>query len=606
MTYIGFPILSLIYLIIFLFLYYSKKRINLFENKIVILMMFVNIIGLLLELGCYVVMAFLKIEYTIIGMFILKSYIVYICIFNLILTGYIFVLTSKNRNNNEYNMKAYFKNVILTFLPLTFFVVFIIYYFPLQCYSVYPKYYTYGLSTTSLLIDFIVLLPIWIIKCIKVFFDKRLHSINTRVGLLFFGILLSGITGSIVQFVDHSVLIITAVHSLVLTLIYFTIENPDMKLLDEVYHAKEISDNSNEEKTMFIYNMTNEIRQITKDIDISCDNILNVTGNKKIDMEAINNNVREIKENTAKFSVMTNEILDISEMDINRIKIYNKKYNIKLVLKELIQIYNNKCNNNGLEFRSVIETDIPKYLYGDSVNLRKILITLLDNSIKNTNNGFIELNVSTIVKRDICRLVITVEDSGNGINPHDLNKILNNKNDSEDISNLSDTLYNVKKLITLMGGAIIPSSVVNIGTKIKIILDQRIVNIDKEMTKYASVYEKKRIIMADDSEASIKIFKKLLNNDNIILDIVNNGKELLDKIRNKEKYDLILLDEEMEPQDAYVIIKKLRTIRNFNSKVILLTRNNNHEYNDDYKKYGFSNCLVKPIDKEKLYKIINE
>ena len=283
MTYIGFPILSLIYLIIFLFLYYSKKRINLFENKIVILMMFVNIIGLLLELGCYVVMAFLKIEYTIIGMFILKSYIVYICIFNFILTGYIFVLTSKNRNNNEYNMKAYFKNVILTFLPLTFFVVFIIYYFPLQCYSVYPKYYTYGLSTTSLLIDFIVLLPIWIIKCIKVFFDKRLHSINTRVGLLFFGILLSGITGSIVQFVDHSVLIITAVHSLVLTLIYFTIENPDMKLLDEVYHAKEISDNSNEEKTMFIYNMTNEIRQITKDIDISCDNILNVTGNKKID-----------------------------------------------------------------------------------------------------------------------------------------------------------------------------------------------------------------------------------------------------------------------------------------------------------------------------------
>ena len=606
MTYIGFPTLSLIYMVIFLALYYSKRRIGLFENRIVIALMIINSIGLILELGCYLVMAFLKIEDTFLGILILKSYVAYIPIFNWILTGYIFVITNKNYGKTGYNMENYFYKVLLSFLPITFILVLITYIVPLHYSNVYPKYYTYGIATNFILYSMIILLPTWISRCIISIFGNKNKQINSKIYLLLLGIILIGSSGALTQIIDKSILIITSAETVMLALIYFTIENPDMKMLDEVYHAKEISDNSNEEKTLFIYNMTNEIRQITRDVDGSCDNILNETDNKKVNMEIINDNVRDIKGSMAKFSVMTNQILDISEMDINRIKIYNKKYNIKLMLKELIQVYKNKCNNNDIELRSIIETDIPEYLYGDSVNLRKVLITLLDNSVKNTSKGFIELNVSTIIKRDICRLVITVEDSGNGINPHDLNRVLNNKNEREDISNLSDTLYNAKKLITLMGGTIVPSSIVNVGTKIKIILDQRIVNIASETTKYANIYDKKRIIIVDDSEASIKLFKKLLDNENIILQTVSNGKQLLDKIRNKEKFDLILLDEEMKPQNAYVIMEKLKTIRSFNSKVILLTKNNNHEYTDDYKKYGFSNYLLKPIDKKKLFMIVNE
>ena len=107
---------------------------------------------------------------------------------------------------------------------------------------------------------------------------------------------------------------------------YFTIENPDMKVIEEIHRAKEISDNANEEKSMFLYNMTNEIRGITKDIDYSADNILEEVDNKKVDVLNIGNSAREIKNNTAKFTTMTNEILDISQMDSN-IKIYNDKYN---------------------------------------------------------------------------------------------------------------------------------------------------------------------------------------------------------------------------------------------------------------------------------------
>lgn len=118
---------------------------------------------------------------------------------------------------------------------------------------------------------------------------------------------------------------------------YFTIENPDIKTIEEIHRAKEISDNANEEKTMFLYNMTSNIRSIAKDINTSADNILDETDNKKVNMEVINDSARDIKGNAAKFTTMTNEVFDISNIDSAGIKVYNSKYNIKILLKEINQ-----------------------------------------------------------------------------------------------------------------------------------------------------------------------------------------------------------------------------------------------------------------------------
>lgn len=168
MTYIGFPTLSLIFMIIFLCLYYSKKRINLYENKIVIGMMITNVIGLILELSCYLVMAGLKIQDTFVGMFILKSYIVYIAIFNWLLTGYIFVLTNKNyrKENNDNYIKKYFYKILLLFSPIALIIVGITYVAPLSYVSEAPKFYTYGACTISIFYSFLLLFPIWISRCI--------------------------------------------------------------------------------------------------------------------------------------------------------------------------------------------------------------------------------------------------------------------------------------------------------------------------------------------------------------------------------------------------------------------------------------------------------
>ena len=378
-------------------------------------------------------------------------------------------------------------------------------------------------------------------------------------------------------------------------------------MLKEVHRAKEITDNANEEKTMFLYNMTNDIRLITKDINVSADDILNETDNKKIDVEVISNAAREIKGSTAKFTTMTNEILDVSSIDSASIKVYNDKYNIKLIIKELVKLYSKKCSDKNIDFRTSIASDIPEYLYGDSVGLKQAINIILDNSIKYTNSGYIEFNINTIIRNDIARLMITIEDSGIGMKAEDIIKVFNKKNDhNEEALDLNSNLYNAKALITLMGGTIIPSSIYGKGTMMKIVLDQKIVNSEDKLTKYESVYDKKKILLVDDNISTEKIIRKLIKNTNIELDYVNLGKKALDKIINKEKYDLILLDEIMDPLDGMEVMKKFKDVKSFNTKVILLTRNSEYEYNEEYLKYGFSGYLLKPINKDKLFEIIDK
>lgn len=462
--------------------------------------------------------------------------------------------------------------------------------------------YTYGPSVSIIYISAFLYSLIGIvalIRNIKNIKDRRFFPI-----LLF---LLVGGIASYIQYMNPGLLLATPIHAFITFLMYFTIENPDVKMIEEYHKAKEIADNANEDKTMFLYNMTNDIRAITKDINNDANNAILELNSKKIDKDYMSECLRGIKENTARFTTMTNEILDVSSIDSANIKIYDEKYNIKLLLRRLVTLYNDKCKEKNLIFRSDIDSTLPEYLYGDSLGLKNVLTSILDNSVKYTSNGYVELNVSTIIKNNIVRLIITVEDSGIGISPDKLDTIFYKNREEIDGSNIKNNLYTAKKLITLMGGTIIASSNYNEGTTMKIVLDQKLGELGNEkLIKYENTYDKKRILLVDDNISTNKIISKLLKDTNIELDYVSLGKEALDKIRSKEKYDLILLDEVMNPLDGKTIMKKFKDIRDFNTKVILLTRNNEYEYNEEYLKYGFAGYLLKPINKDKLLEIIDK
>ena len=424
----------------------------------------------------------------------------------------------------------------------------------------------------------IILLFYCILKNLK-------HIINVKNLPLFFYIIF-GTIAIIWQMINPKLLLITPIESLSLFLMYFTLENPDMKLLKELHKAKEISDNANEEKTMFLYNMTQEIRNTTDKINDEADIILDSDS-----LEQDKDSARNIKGETAKFRSTVNDIMDVSAIDTSSIKIYNSKYNIKNLLKEIITIYTTISKNKNLEFRTNIEHNIPKLLYEDSINLKKSIMNILTTSIKSTDKGYIEFTVNTIIKNDICRLIITVEDSSIGKSSSELETIKqNNKSINESY-----------KLITLMNGTMIISSDYGIGTKYKLIIDERIVNTtNPETNKYLKDYENKKILVIDDNKQTGLIFTKYLKNNHIAIDTAYTGRETLNKIKAKNKYDLIILDEELSQITGYELLKELKRLRNFTTKVILLTKDNNYEYNKKYQEEGFTDVLIKPFKKDIL------
>ena len=372
---------------------------------------------------------------------------------------------------------------------------------------------------------------------------------------------------------------------------YYTIENPDMQLLEEIHKSKEISDSANEEKTLFLYNMTQEIRNINKKIDDDADIILDSK-----DWEETYESARDIKALTSKFNSMTNEILDISQINSSNLKVYNTKYNIKNLLKHIVNIYTDVCKDKELKFITNIDHNIPEILYGDSIGLKEILTIILNNSTKYTEKGYIEFNVNTIVKNDICRLIITIEDSGTGISSENINKI---KIDKKSLSKANE-------LITLMNGTMMISSDYGKGTKIKIILDQKMEIIEnKEVSKYENIFNNVKILAIDDSESGLKIIDKLLKDTNIEIDKAINGKDSLNKIKTN-KYDIILLDEELSQISGTELIKKIKEIRNFNTPIILLTKDNSYEYNEEHLNLGFNDYILKPLKKDNLLDKINK
>ena len=593
-----FTIYSLFYSVLLNIVYFARKRLVTFENKIFEKLMITNLIGVILAIGSYFTIVNID-KYPIFNVIVSKGYIVYLLTWITLFSVYIFAISIDDSKNRKKKINRIIKG--FSILYVIFLIVIIIK--PLYYHNAGGAVYSYGPSANVMYVVSSVYIAIWIVRLII-----NYKKIRDKKYLPIFAFMLLGVVVIIIQKSHPELLLMTSMETFIVFLMYHTIENPDMKILEEVHRAKEISDNANEEKTMFLYNMTNEIRNITKDIDYSADDILDETSNKKVDVEVINDAAREIKGSTAKFTTMTNEIFDKNSIDSASIKVYNDKYNVKLIIKELVTVYSKKCNVKNIAFRPSIASDIPEYLYGDSVGLKQVLDIILDNSVKYTSSGYIEFNVNAIIKNNIARLIITVEDSGTGMKAEDIIKVFNKKNDrNEDSLNLNNNLYNAKALITLMGGTIIPSSIYGTGTTMKIVLDQKVAKeSDEKLDKYEEVYDKKKILLVDDNISTEKIVSKLLKDTNIELDYVSLGKEALDKIRGKEKYDLILLDEVMDPLDGVTIMKKFKDIRNFKTNVILLTRNNEYEYNEEYLTYGFSGYLLKPISKDKLFEIIDK
>ena len=596
--YLGISIIicSLVYSLLIAIVYFSKKRANIQETRFYDALVGVNIVNLILELlCCYTV-------YNIDSMpffteIINRLFLLVIFYWQTLFTVYIYIISFKKNYNDKLNFNTKIGKVaIVAWIIIILGLMFL----PLDYYNDNNTVYSYGKSASFLYFIVVIYLVVWTICYFK---KKNKEKSNKYLPILAF--ILVMIIALIIRAINPGILIISASFAFVTNLMFFTIENPDQKLIKEIQFAKKFSDDSNYEKSLFLFNMTQDIRMPITNINRCVNNIYNLDN-----IDNIKEQVKEIDSHSIELYNIVNNVLDISKVDIKNIKTIDNKYNIKNLLKEVITFNKTRISDKKLEFRFNIDKSLPEYLYGDSIKLKQILNELINNAIKYTNEGFISLNVTSIIKMDLCRLIIYVEDSGVGIEADRISKLFNSNND--DLTDDKLTLSEIQKMLNVIGGTIIVNSEYNKGSKITIVLDQKIDNKTKSkeleiIEKYKDlIIENKKILLVDDNESSIKMITKLTSNFDISLDCVSSGKECLDKIRNKEKYDLILLDEEMPKLSGYDTIKKLKEINNFNTPVVLLTKNSNLEFSEIHLNYGFSDLLVKPVNKTTLTKIYNK
>ena len=576
-------IVSFIYTMLTSIVYFSKNRINNSENAVYEKLLSITPIGLLLEIGCNVTAIYKMNE--LVSSIISRIYLIFILVWLTTFTLYILTITKyKGDKLTEYKNSKIRKSIIIG----SIFSILLLIFLPIDFVLEKNSAYLGGMGIVFLLAITFLLIILDFILFIKYFKNMTFRE---KVPMLLLLLLIGGLL--LVNNIAPEIQIISSSFALITVIMYFTIENPDKKLLEEIHMSKKIADAANEDKSMLIYNMMNEVKSIASDINKSSEVILNSNN-----LEENRFFAREIISSNNKLYSMANNIYNIDVIDDINVKTVKNKYNIKLLLKEVISKNKELFEDKDISFRFNIDSNLPNTLYGDSINLKNVLNTIIGNSYKYTDKGYVELSVNAIFKKDIVRLIIKIEDSGIGIKAEDLDKCLN-KNTKD-----QNSLYGARKTINIMGGNLLISSEYNKGTIVTIILDQKIYTNNKD--NYDNYVNNKKILIIDDNNSSIKLISKILDKHNILYDSSNLGKEALDRIRKGDKYDLILLDEDMPYMNGISVMNKFSKIKGFGTKVILLTKNSNIIYDDIYKDSGFCDYIIKPIDKDDLMNKINK
>lgn len=396
------------------------------------------------------------------------------------------------------------------------------------------------------------------------------------------------------------------------------------KQMEQMVALKESAEAANRAKSLFLANVSHEIRTPINVI-MGMSEVL-LRDYAKEDTKEYYMNIHNSGNTLLN---LISDIIDFSNIETGELTITDTRFDLKKMLSELVSIYDFRCSQRNLQFKCDIDETIPRFIVGDCQRIRQIATNLLSNAVKFTDTGYIRLRASYKLRDDYhLDLILAVEDTGVGIKREDYDKLFTGfgRDDMRSVRATDGTglgLNLTKQLVEMMGGIINFKSEEHKGSIFSVVVpvtadmdsEERVGKIfgDQEKEAYRSNFtiERTEILAVDDSQINLKVLNELLKEMKPNVTLVSSGEECLDIVRQKH-FDLIFMDHRMPGMDGVETLSRIRQSDNkcHGVPVIMVTANATVEAKDWYISKGFADFIAKPVSSEilaeMLYKYLPE